>query len=179
MNVHPKTMVAVLALAVGACAQPTATSVPDPVVDTIPPVIDTTPEPAEASRFGFVSIDRTSGDVVVDFDEAEMLTGDAAVEAAVEAGVIAEGEDLPNDFFIVDGGTGIEQLELADGVSIAVLSGDDAGATLDVDLDALADLYDGSYEGPAVYGIAPGQPVAMNVHTADGVVTAMEAVYLP
>lgn len=179
MNVQPKTVIAVLALAIGACAQPTTTSVPDPVVDTIPPVTDTMPEPVDAPRFGFVSIDRQSGDVVVEFDEAEMLTGDAAVEAAVDAGVIAEGEDLPNDFFIVDGGTSTVQLELADAVSIAVLSGDDPATTIEVDLDVLADLYDGSYEGPAVYGIAPGQPIAMNVHTTDGVVTAMEAVYLP
>ncbi len=179
MNVQPKAVLAVLALAIGACAQPTTTSVPEPVVDTIPPVTDTIPEPVETTRFGFVSIDRQGGDVVVEFDEAEMLTGDAAVEAAVDAGVIAEGEDLPNDFFIVDGGTSPEQLELADAVSVTVLSGDDPGATLEVDLDVLADLYDGSYEGPGVYSIAPGQPVAMNVHTTDGVVTAMEAVYLP
>ena len=36
----------------------------------------------------------------ISIDYAEMLTGQEAVDAAVEAGYIAPGEDLPNDYFI-------------------------------------------------------------------------------
>ena len=36
----------------------------------------------------------------ISIDYAEMLTGQEAVDAAVEAGYIVPGEDLPNDYFI-------------------------------------------------------------------------------
>jgi hypothetical protein len=36
----------------------------------------------------------------ISIDYAEMLTGDEAIAAAVAAGDIAPGEDLPNDYFI-------------------------------------------------------------------------------
>ena len=36
----------------------------------------------------------------ISIDYAEMLTGQEAMDAAVEAGYIAPGEDLPNDYFI-------------------------------------------------------------------------------
>ena len=42
----------------------------------------------------------SAADGTITYDPAEMLTGDAAHDAAVEAGVITEAEDLPNDFFI-------------------------------------------------------------------------------
>jgi hypothetical protein len=38
----------------------------------------------------------------ISIDYAEMLTGDEAKEAAVEDGVIAPGEDLDNDYYIVN-----------------------------------------------------------------------------
>ncbi len=39
---------------------------------------------------------------VVDFDEVELLTGDAANEAARADGLIGDDESVPNDYYIVD-----------------------------------------------------------------------------
>jgi hypothetical protein len=50
---------------------------------------------------GFIDEVWESGGVrYLSIDYAEMLTGDEAVAAAIEAGEIAPGEDLPNDYFI-------------------------------------------------------------------------------
>jgi hypothetical protein len=38
----------------------------------------------------------------ISIDYAEMLTGQEAIDAAVEEGFIAPGEDLPNDYFIIN-----------------------------------------------------------------------------
>ena len=48
-------------------------------------------------QFGFART-LTGGTLV--FDPAEMLTGDEAVAAAREDGIIGADEDLPNDFYI-------------------------------------------------------------------------------
>lgn len=51
--------------------------------------------------FGWLRSFKDNGSVVVvGVDSAEMLTGDAAEVAAREDGVIGEGEDLENDFYI-------------------------------------------------------------------------------
>ncbi len=50
---------------------------------------------------GYVDEVWESGGVrYLSIDYAEMLTGDAAVAAAIEAGDLAPGEDLPNDYYI-------------------------------------------------------------------------------
>jgi hypothetical protein len=51
----------------------------------------------EVMQFAFVrSIDKSE----IRFDPATMLTGEEAVETAQADGVLAEGETLPNDFYI-------------------------------------------------------------------------------
>lgn len=47
-------------------------------------------------------------------DTAEFLTGEEANEAAVEDGVIAEGEEMPNDFYIRNQDPKLENLTLGD-----------------------------------------------------------------
>ena len=44
-----------------------------------------------------------------------MLTGQEAVDAAVEAGYIAPGEDLPNDYFIRNENPQKREFTVADG----------------------------------------------------------------
>jgi hypothetical protein len=54
----------------------------------------------------------------ISIDYAELLTGDAAVKAAVAAGVIDPGEDLPNDYFIRNTNPAQRQFQVSDSVAI-------------------------------------------------------------
>ena len=54
----------------------------------------------------------------ISIDYAEMLTGQEAVDAAVEAGYIAPGEDLPNDYFIRNDNPQKREFTVADDASI-------------------------------------------------------------
>lgn len=150
-----------------------------PVV-TAPPA---TEEPAaslsDGEWFGFVTIDGDNGSTVVTIDLAEILTGEEARKAAVDAGVIEEGEDVPNDFFIFDPEDDVEILTLADGAVIEVLSGTSPETYLTIDADTLESLFNGSYSGEPVYGISPDMPAPMNITVEDGFVTIIESVYLP
>jgi hypothetical protein len=51
-------------------------------------------------------------------DYAEMLTGEEAVQAAIAAGDIQPGEDLPNDYFIRNTSPETRQFDVSDGVPI-------------------------------------------------------------
>jgi hypothetical protein len=108
-----------------------------------------------------------------------MLTGQAAHDAAVEAGVISEGEELPNDFFIDNPESVVELVHFTDSPAITVLSGDDPGERLVVDVSQLVALFEGSYVGPPVYGIPAGEPIVMDLVIRDGLVASADAVYLP
>lgn len=112
-------------------------------------------------------------------DRAEILTGQEAHEAAVEAGVITEDEELPNDVFISNPDRQYEPVPFADDATVTVLSGVEPGATLEVATADLLGLYDGTYAGEPVYGIIPGEPIAMTLVLEDGLITSAEAVYLP
>jgi hypothetical protein len=100
--------------------------------------------------FGFVTVDGDNGPTVVTIDIAEILSGEEARKAAVDAGVIEEGEDLPNDFFIYDPDDEIEVLTLADDVVIRVLSASTPETYLTIDASTLESLFNGSYSGEPV-----------------------------
>jgi hypothetical protein len=68
---------------------------------------------------GFISEVWESGGVRhLSIDYAEMLTGEEAVAAAIEAGEIAPGEDLPNDYFISNVNPQFREFTVASDVSI-------------------------------------------------------------
>ena len=142
------------------------------------------PEPTPAlddgTYFAFVTAgkDETGGHIF-GVDLAEMLTGEEARLAAVEDGVIAEGEELPNDFYIDNPAIRYELLGASDGAKFDMISGDDTSARVSLGVDDFAALYNGVYVGPSVYGIVPLEPVAMEVTVIDGVVARAEATYLP
>ena len=54
----------------------------------------------------------------ISIDYAEMLTGQAAIDAAIAAGVIQPGEDLPNDYFIRNANKDLRQFEVSGSVAI-------------------------------------------------------------
>ena len=101
------------------------------------------------------------------------------IDAAVEAGVITEDEDLPNDFFIDNRDSVLELLHVTESAVIEVISSDDVTNSLVIDVEQLKALYEGDYVGSDVYGIVPGQPIAMDVSIRDGLITGLSAVYLP
>jgi hypothetical protein len=165
-------------------------SAPPPVVDEAPPTTGGTPpstvdEPAptadlpDGKWFGFVTVNGDNGPTVVTIDIAEILTGEEARKAAVDAGVIEEGEDLPNDFFIDDPDDEIEVLILADDAVIRVLSATTPETYLTIDAPTLESLFNGSYSGEPVYGMSPDVPAPMEITVEGGLVTIIESVYLP
>jgi len=179
MNITSRSIALALVLGLSACAQQvTTTGSSEPVVDSIPPVT-VAPSVADGTYFGFVSVGEDGEKVVVDFDQAEMLSGQEAHDAAVAAGVITADEDLPNDVFIVNPDESTERVNLASDAVITMLSAEDPAATLDIDAETLGALFAGGYEGPSVYGVVPGQPMPMMVDIAGDVITAARAVYLP
>lgn len=148
---------------------------PAPVVEESP----VAPIP-DGEWFGFVTVgEDETGQVTLGIDLAEMLSGQAAHDAAVEAGVIRDDEDLPNDFFIDNPDSVVELVHLADAATITVLSGDDPSTGLLIDVNRLVELYEGTYAGPPVYGIVAHQPIVMDLDIRDGVVVSARAVYLP
>ena len=112
-------------------------------------------------------------------DLAEMLTGEEAKTAAIEDGVIAEGEDLPNDFYIDNDEQVLELLNVRDEAQVALISGSDTSEKVLVDAAILAEVYEGTHSGEPLYGVPSGTPIAMEVSITDGLVSGGEAVYLP
>lgn len=142
------------------------------------------PEPVPAlpdgQLFAFVTMgtDET-GARTVGVDVADLLSGEEARERAIEDGVIEEGEDLPNDFYIDNDEIRMELLHLADDLQIWVISGNDTTQLLEIDEDELWQLWEGEYGGEPVYGIVATTPIAMDVTIRDGEISGMKAVYLP
>lgn len=130
--------------------------------------------------FGLVTVggDET-GRLTLGVDLAEMLSGPAAHEAAVEAGVITSADELPNDYFVYNPESTLELIHLAGQAKITVLSGKDPGTGIVVNGEELLALYEGSYVGPPIYGIVAHQPIAMDLVVRDGLVASAAAVYLP
>lgn len=135
---------------------------------------------ADGEWFSFVTVgEDETGAVTLGIDMAEMLDGDEAKAAAVADGVIAPGEDLPNDFYISNPEEVLELLHVSDDARFTMLSGADPGEKIVVDAPVLASLYNGTYTGEPVYGVVAGTPIAMDVTVNDGLVTGASAVYLP
>lgn len=149
------------------------------------PVDDPKPEPTVAALpdgewFALITVGRDESDIItIGVDLAEMLTGQEAHDAAVEAGFITAEEDLPNDFFIKNPESVLELMKLSDDAEIRVISSSDVTSYITIDAETLEALSTGEDEGTDVYGIVGGQPIVMNLVVHGGLITSMEAVYLP
>lgn len=134
----------------------------------------------DGAWFGFVTASENgTGELTLGVDLAEMLSGSAAHAAAVQAGVLRENEDLPNDYFIHNPEVAVEMMQLDDRATITVLSGNDPGSSIVMDADQLKALFEGTYAGPPVYGVVAHEPIAMDLIVRDGQVATASAVYLP
>ena len=135
---------------------------------------------ADGTWFAFVTVgEDETGDMTLGIDLAEILTGEEAKTAAFEDGVIAEGEDLPNDFYIDNDEQVLELLHVGDDAQFVLISGSDTSEKVLVDAPSFAEVYQGTYSGEPLYGVSSGTPIVMEVTITDGLVSRGEAVYLP
>jgi hypothetical protein len=179
------TVVAMLgggALTALAVMQPTTRDVGgnpgDPEPTSTPPTTGAPVALPDGTLVGRVTID-PSAPFTLTIDEVEILTGQAAHDAAVDAGIITEDEDLPNDMFIANPDDSATEASLTDEAVVEMLSGETPGTFLTVTVAELAALIDGSYSGAPVYGVAAGEPILMTITIESGAITALQAVYLP
>lgn len=127
----------------------------------------------------FVFIKGVAGtDLVV--DQAEMLSGDEARQAATEDGVIQPGEDLPNDFYIRNKDESTVIIGVSAGSTPQVLTFGSDGQITETDISY--DLFTAALRGESVpveiYGVSSDAfPVTATVK--DGEITALSQVYLP
>ena len=127
-------------------------------------------------QFAFVRAIDESG---ITYDPATMLTGEAAVDAARADGVLAEGEALPNDYYISNPEPD-EVLAPLDPDGGYVLIGFDGNGALADRLLTLADLVavlNGANTGE-FYGIIPGEVPMILTLEGDTVVAGRQQ-YLP
>jgi hypothetical protein len=173
-------LVAILGLSAcdSAAPEPTTpttptTQMPDETPTTVP---DDRPEHDLADGETFAWLRGLTGDGLI-VDPAEMLTGEEARQAAVDAGVIEEGEDLPNDFFILDESDETSVVGLAEGAEFALLLFED-GSPVEtaVGYDEFASALEGA--NPDVYGVMDGV-IPATVTIEDGVIVSIVQTYLP
>ena len=130
----------------------------------------------EIEQFAFV---RAIDESEVRYDPAMMLTGEEAVEAARADGVLAEGETLPNDFYISNPDQEETVAALDPDGAYYLIGFDSAGALVDqqLTLKELVAVLNG-VNAEAFYGIIPGD-VPMTL-TIDGeTAVAAHQQYLP
>jgi len=168
-------LVPFLVLVLAACggrASPTTTA---PVATTTSTTVVVTTAP-EIEQFAFV---RAIDESEIRFDPATMLTGEEAAEAARADGVLAEGEDLPNDFYISnpDNEESVATLD-PDGAYYLIGFSSYGGELVNrqLSLDELVAVLNGA-NNDAFYGIIPGD-VPMNLTLAGNTAVAAQQ-YLP
>lgn len=134
----------------------------------------------DGTFFAFVTVGKDeSGEMTLGIDLADLLTGEEARAAAVEDGVIAEGEDLPNDFYIDNDDVVLELVHADQDARFIMISRADVEEKIQFDSTLFAAIYDGTYTGDPLYGVVAGTPIAMDVIISDGLVSEATAVYLP
>jgi hypothetical protein len=164
-------------------SEPTTTASPTTaaVTSTIPTT--TTTGTAPQTVFGWLrSFNDTGGAIVVAVDQAEMLSGEAAVVAARQDGAIGGDEVLPNDYYIRNVDEATSDFDVSSDVEVILQACYPAGecvTTEQVDLDTWSILL-GAEINPGLgwdwYG-AGSLPYLFTVH--DGVITHVVEQYLP
>lgn len=148
-------------------------SISIPPTPTVSPTEDL--ETLEDGRhFGYVkSADVEAGTVV--FDLAEFFTGAEADAAAVEDGVIQEGEHVDNDYYIRNRNTRLRTLGLADDVTLMIVDWGGCCESVEGELEPWA----ASFEEPDPSGKYRGATSPWWLTFENGRITLIEEQYLP
>lgn len=99
---------------------------------------------ADGRHFGYVrAVGASATPATLDIDIAEFLSGEEANAAAEEDGMIAEGEGVPNDYYIRNEDEGVVTLEVAADVSVTHIQCPDSCAEgIPGQFDAFAASFD-------------------------------------
>jgi hypothetical protein len=136
-----------------------------------------------ATVFGWLrSFEDSGAGVFLQVDEAEMLSGEAAVTAAREDGVIGPDEDLPNDYYIRDPDPSTTELMVSPDVVVTLQACYESGpcvTTEQVDLATWSVLLGGE-EDPGLAWAWYGSGALPYWFTIDNdAITSVEEQYLP
>ena len=172
----------VVALAVTACgfagSPPPNTTPPNTTQLASTTSTTTATTVARVEQFAFVrSIDESA----ISYDPATMLSGEAAAEAARADGVLAEGETLPNDYYISNPDEDEIVARTSTLTGTYILIGFDAMATWSTANCRSRGTGRGaqrSRDPEAFYGIVPGEVPMILTLDGDTVVAARQQ-YLP
>ena len=78
--------------------------------------------PSEHVEFGYIkSLERKGAGYELTFDPAWFLSGETASNAASEDGVVAPGEPVPNDYYVVDEGHRLLTYKVSPDAKVSVL----------------------------------------------------------
>jgi hypothetical protein len=167
----------VVALVIAACGGVGAPPATTPVATTSTSTTVATTVETEIEQFAFVrAIDGSE----IRYDPATMLTGEEAVEAARADGVLGEGEDLPNDFYISNPDTEETVATLDPDGAYYLIGFSSYGGELvnrQLSLDELVAVLNGA-NSDAFYGIIPGDVPMILTLNGDSAVAARQQ-YLP
>ena len=169
---------AVVTLVIGACGavgSPPATTTP--VGSTSSSTTVATTIETEIEQFAFI---RAIDESEVRYDPATILTGEEAVEAAQADGVLADGEDLPNDFYISNPDTEETVATLDPDGAYYLIGFSSYGGELvnrQLSVDELVAVLNGA-NSDAFYGIIPGD-IPMILTLNGDIAIAARQQYLP
>jgi hypothetical protein len=152
-------------------------------VTTTPLITTTIPVDSAGTLFGWLrSFEETDGATVVGVDEAEMLTGAAAVAAARSDGAIGADEDLPNDFYIRNPDEATVQLTVSPDVLVtlqACYPDGECVTTEQVDLDTWSVLLGGEDDPGLAWDWYGAGTLPYEFTVDNDVVVAAQEFYLP
>ncbi len=171
-------LVLLVALSASACGDG---GTPTPAI-TGPGGTSAGPLVADGEHFGFL-VDVTADHML--FDPADVLSGDAALEAARAEGFIGPDESLDNDFYISNLDERAADLQVDAAATFTLLVADTSGSPVEktVTYADLVSLWHGVGDGDVYYsGLAQGFSaitVPINLTIVGGRVTGGSEQYLP
>jgi len=150
---------------------------------TTAPATTTTTMSNPEAVFGWVrSFVSDAGATMVAADAAEMLTGEEAVAAAREDGVIGADEDLPNDYYIRNPDESTTEFTVSPDVVVTLQACYDGGecvTTEEVDLDTWSVLLGGEDDPGLDWDWYGAGQLPYNFTVEAGVIVEVQEVYLP
>ena len=135
---------------------------------------------ADGRHFGYVqSVDASANPATISVDVAEFLVGEEATAAAVEDGVIAEGEAVPNDYYIRNPAEDVVMLDVAEEVRVThVQCPDSCTEGLPGQFEAFAASFDDPGE-KSLQDEYRGSQSQYWITVRDGEAVAIDEQYLP